>query len=57
MLTHNQLTELPPELAQLPELELLDVQDNQLRSIPPEIRDRPNLALYTDRNPLQDGAP
>lgn len=53
-LNHNQLSSIPPEIASLKQLELLDLSGNGLLSIPPELGMLTNLKeLYLFDNHLQ----
>ncbi len=52
-LNHNQLSSIPPEIASLKQLELLDLSGNGLLSIPPELGMLTNLKeLYLFDNHL-----
>jgi len=54
----NQLTSLPPEIAQLTSLEGLYLQDNELTFLPPEIGQLTSLTrLMLDGNPLIEPPP
>ncbi|MDD4522678.1 MAG: COR domain-containing protein, partial [Methanosarcina sp.] len=51
----NQLTSLPPEIAELKNLTKLKISFNQLTSLPPEIAELKNLTeLFLDGNPLEN---
>ena len=45
-LSHNQLSELPPEIGQLSNLRTLRVGHKQLTALPPEIRKLSELTIY-----------
>ncbi len=52
-LSHNQLTTLPPEIAELTSLTTLNLWDNQLTTLPPEIAELTSLTtLHLSRNQL-----
>jgi Leucine-rich repeat (LRR) protein len=46
LLSHNQLSELPPEIGQLSNLRTLRVGHNQLTVLTPEIRKLSKLTIY-----------